>query len=280
MEEILTWARVIASLAFLAYASWSDFKTREVSNSVWVAFAPIALLLTFAQFLFFPPYGDVLQSMLYYVISFGIVFVFSVALFYAGAFGGADAKALMCIALALPEPRSLEPLFSVAFPFWRTAVPLSGFTSPIFPITVFSNSVIIAALSVFYALVRNLVWRLRNEQSLFGDYKGTSFGRKLLALLCGYRVTIEYLRRSFLYPLEDFETRSSGETERRLLLFPKDAEREEIVARLVSAKETGRLQGTVWATPGLPMLIFITLGLTLALTVGDIVWLVLHFALT
>jgi prepilin signal peptidase PulO-like enzyme (type II secretory pathway) len=29
----------------------------------------------------------------------------------------------------------------------------------------------------------------------------------------------------------------------------------------------------VWATPGLPMLIFVTLGLIVALFFGDIVWL-------
>jgi prepilin signal peptidase PulO-like enzyme (type II secretory pathway) len=31
----------------------------------------------------------------------------------------------------------------------------------------------------------------------------------------------------------------------------------------------------VWATPGLPMLIFITLGLIVALTAGDIVWIII-----
>jgi prepilin signal peptidase PulO-like enzyme (type II secretory pathway) len=35
----------------------------------------------------------------------------------------------------------------------------------------------------------------------------------------------------------------------------------------------------VWATPGLPMLIFITLGLIVALLFGDIVWLLVRFIL-
>ena len=110
MEETLLWARIIVSLAFLVYASWCDYKTREVSNSVWIVFAPIALLLTFAQLLFFPPIGDVFQSMSYYGISVAITSVFSIALYYVGAFGGADAKALICIALAMPLPLSIEPL--------------------------------------------------------------------------------------------------------------------------------------------------------------------------
>ena len=32
--------------AFLIYASWSDYKTREVSNRVWAIYAPIALALS------------------------------------------------------------------------------------------------------------------------------------------------------------------------------------------------------------------------------------------
>ena len=276
MEEALAWTRIVVSLVFLVYASWSDLRTREVSNSVWVVFAPVALLLTFAQFLFFPPSGDVLESMLFYAISFGVVFLFSLALFYIGAFGGADAKALMCLALALPDPSAAEAVSAFAEPIFHVGFPLSGFTSPVFPITVFSNSVIIAALSVFYALLRNLVWRTRTGHKLFDGYANESLGRKVLALLCGYKVEVGVLEKSFLYPLEDVKTNSLGETERHLLLFPKDESREEIVTRLAEATEKeNAIQRMVWATPGLPMLIFITIGLVLALTLTDIVWIAL-----
>jgi len=262
MEEILSWTRIMLSIAFLFYASWSDFKTREVSNNVWVVFAPVAFLLTFAQFLFFPPIGDAFQSMIYYGISFAVTSVFSIALFYVGAFGGADAKALICIALAMPmSPGPIEPL--------------SSYVSFIFPISVFSNGVIIAALSVFYALFRNIIWKQRTGQELFEGYEKESFGRRVLALLCGYKVSVRDFEKSFLYPLEDAQTNPSGETKRQLLLFPKDEKREEIISRLVKAEGEGKIQDTVWATPGLPMLIFITIGLILALTVGDVVWIIL-----
>jgi len=60
-----------------------------------------------------------------------------------------------------------------------------------------------------------------------------------------------------------------------LLLFPKDENREEIVERIIKARDEGKIQNMVWATPGLPMLIFITIGLVLALTMGDIVWIII-----
>jgi preflagellin peptidase FlaK len=275
LEAILASARIIVSLAFLAYASWSDFKTREVSNNVWVAFAPIAFLLTFAQMLLYPPIGDVLQSMVFYGTSFAVTSVFSLVLFYVGAFGGADAKALMCIALAFPEPRSLEPLTNLVFAHTRILIPLSGYVSPIFPITIFSNGVIIAASSVVYTLARNVVWKRRKDAKFFEGYKNVSLGRKALTLLCGYKVSVADLKKSFLFPLEDVQTTESGQAERLLLLFPRDESREEIVERLSKAEGEGTLKDAVWATPGLPMLIFITLGLIVALTAGDIVWIII-----
>jgi len=262
MEEALSLARVVLSIAFLAYASWSDLKTREVDNYVWVYFAPIAVLLTLVQFVLFPPVTNTIQSLLYYAISFAITSVFSIVLFYAGAFGGADAKALMCIALIMPFPPQLFE-------------PLSGFVSFIFPITVFSNGVILAALSIFYSLIRNLWWRGRIDRRLFDGYENESLGRKLLVVLSGYKVSFAKLKASFLYPLEDLKFEEDGTIKKRLLIFPKDESREEILDRMTRAENEGKLQNMIWATPGLPMLVFITAGLILAWTVGDIIFIVI-----
>jgi len=62
---------------------------------------------------------------------------------------------------------------------------------------------------------------------------------------------------------------------RKLLVFPKDEEREEIVSRILENVKEERLDGGVWVTPGLPLLIFVTAGLVIALAYGDIVWILL-----
>ena len=261
MNQIFDGARILLCLGFLIYASWSDYKTREVTNKVWVILGPSALALTGIQFLFFS--SQPLQLLQSYVLSFAVTSVLAVAVFYAGGFGGADAKALMCIALALP----VYPIHLLSQP--------AGLFSPLFPLTIFTNGVLLCAFTVFYALFRNLLWKARNRGGVFDGLEDESFGRKIVALVSGYKVKLSKLKTGHLYPLEDVDVNEEGEAKRKLLVFPRDEEREEIVSRIVENTEEERLEGGVWATPGLPLLIFITAGLIVALFYGDIVWILL-----
>jgi len=263
---ILEGCRALLSIAFLIYASWSDFKTREVSNTIWILFAPSTFILTFLQILVCEP-----SQLTSYGICFGLTAAFAIILFYSGGFGGADAKALMCLALALPFYP--ENLFT----------PLSGI-SPIsqtfFSITVFSNSVLLAAATAGYMFLRNMFWRKKTGRKLFREgHRNESFGRKMLVLITGYKVSINKLKEKWhLYPLEDVEN-AENKLKRKLVVLPKDEGRDAIVERLAKAVEAGKIQNNVWATPGLPMLIFITAGLITALFFGDIVWICISFLL-
>lgn len=262
LVQVLEAARIVLALSFFAYASWADWKSREVSNSVWIVLAPITFAVTTVQFVLFSP-----ELFLNYALSFVITSGLAVMLFYLGAFGGADAKALMCLALALPVfPTNL--LSEVVF------------ISPLFPLTVFSNAVILAAFTVVYALLRNALWLVRKDSKLFLGFEKESVWRKLLVLVTGYKVDVTVLEKvRHAYPLEDIVAKESGEDERRLMVFPKDETQDTIMARLVSAGKKGKLKDGVWVTPGLPLLIFITAGLVIALGFGDIVWAFLRFVL-
>ena len=262
MNEVLDGLRVLVSLVFLGYASWSDLRKREVSNKVWVIFAPVALTLTSLQFFLFSPF-----SSYSFVVSVVVTSGISVTLFYAGAFGGADAKALICLSLALPSypTHLLQPSFRLL--------------SPLFPISVFCNAVLLAALSAFYVLLRNYLWKRRTGKKLFEDFEEVSFSRKILTAVSGYKVkVVELEKKEFLYPLEDIRVVETGESERKLIVIPRDEEREEIVERILEASREGKLECDVWVSPGLPMLVFITAGLVLALVFGDIIWVLLGLA--
>jgi preflagellin peptidase FlaK len=258
MNELLDGSRVLISLIFLSYASWADFKTREVSNKVWAIFAPLAFLLTALQYILFP------QDLLYsYVLPFVVTLALSLVLFYAGGFGGADAKALICLSLALPN-----------YPHYLLESPI-GYLPLIFPLSVFVNAVFLASFSVTYVLLRSFFWKHKNKKKLFNGFEKESLGRKILVLLSGYKVNIAELeKKGYLYPLEDFDARL--EEKRKLIAIPRDEEREKIVSRLLEAERSGQIKGDVWATPGLPMLVFITVGLVIALVFGDILWTILY----
>ena len=83
------------------------------------------------------------------------------------------------------------------------------------------------------------------------------------------------LKNGHMYPLEDVEVNDYGEKRRKLLVFPKDEEREIILSRIQENIKQENLEGEIWTTPGLPLLIFITLGLVISLVYGDIVWILL-----
>lgn len=270
MQAILIATKVMLSLGILLHASWSDYKTREVSNRVWAYYAPLALALSLLELVF---YNSV--NLPYFGLSFGVTALFAILLFYSGGFGGADSKALMCIALALPF--APEALFTPI---------ITGGVSPLFqflfPLTIFSNAVLFAATSGIYMILRNIIWHKKTGNKMFeGTLAKESWGKKILVLITGYKFQVSRLKAKWhIYPMEDIE-QAQDETSlnRKLLVIPKDEGRDKIVDRLSDAVEARKISAYVWATPGLPTLIFVTLGLIVALVFGDVVWLLIRFVL-
>jgi preflagellin peptidase FlaK len=233
-------------------------------------YAPIAAALILPELLLYNP-----QSLIWFGISFGVTTGVALLLFYTGGFGGADSKAFICIALALPffPTNLLHPLIDGG---------ISPLAERIFPFTILSNSIMVAVASVLVMIFLNLKWRATTGEKIFeGSLAMESVGKKILVLVTGYKMPIAKLKEKWhVYPLEDVEEDDDNEPlKRKLLVVPRDEGRDEIVARLSKAAEEGKIESYVLATPGLPMLIFVTAGLVLALVFGDIVWLLIRFLL-
>jgi hypothetical protein len=141
--------------------------------------------------------------------------------------------------------------------------------------------VLFAAASGIYMLLRNLIQRTTTGTKLFeGTLTNESIGKKILVLITGYKVPLSKLKEKWhVYPMEDVNDNGENPPERKLVVVPKDEGRNEIVERLSNAIDTGKISNRVWATPGLPMLIFVTIGLIVALVFGDLVWLLVSFVL-
>lgn len=129
-------ARLILTFTVFGYAGYRDFKARLVDNQIWRDFTLLSCIL-FAVSLVF--YGGVFDWVLF-LVGVGLTAVVSFGLFFAGLFGGADSKALLCLSLALPfgGERLFMPLMGVSL-----------FSRLCFPLVVLWNGVLVAG--GFYA---------------------------------------------------------------------------------------------------------------------------------
>jgi len=243
---------LLASFTFLGYSSWRDVVSREVPDRVWLASYPVALGLMAVRLIVQsgPRLLILLSATAAVVVSFVLVFV--------GIWGGADGKGFICLAIMNPIIPTLGGN-------------LSHIVNPFFPLVVFSNAYVASLTAILYAIQRNL--RTHPFRELFEGFEGESRSRKATAFLTGYRVTAEDLEsKAFLFPLESVD--QERQTPRRRFKFGVrvDSDPREDLKQIKAAVDSGMLHGTIWVSPGLPFLVFVTAGLGLSIVFGDIMW--------
>jgi len=253
---LLDFAKIFLAVVLLAYASWCDWRVREVSDKVWIVFISLGLPLTLLQILL------IKNLELFYPLTFSFVtiFVLSLLLSYLGLFGDADLKALICLSLTFPWPLS-----GVGFrlkPF-----------SPIFSLSILGNSLILCVLTVIpFILIKNLEWKLKNKDSLFRNFEDEPLSKKFLMLtLVGFKVKKEKLKTPHYSLAEEIKKSKDGKIKRSLKLSSALT----INDLLEEKANIESLPEEVWVTPRIPMIIFILGGFITATFIGDFTLLVL-----
>jgi archaeal preflagellin peptidase FlaK len=251
-------AAMFLTVGVFIAASLSDLKTREISNRFWLLYGPAALLLFGLRILFSP---DTIPILL---VSSGATIVVAFLLFQFGVMGGADSKALMCLALALPvAPTFLSPIWNPPFAFYP------------FPIAILVNSFLLSIASAVVLLVRNLTQRVSAGKGLFQGFEKESILRKALIMLTSYKTSFNVLQsKTYLYPAEEVSVVDSKPVRQFHLVASAAEERDKMVNGLQNYKDQGLFSDGVWVTPGLPHLVFITASLIVTFVVGDMMmWL-------
>jgi preflagellin peptidase FlaK len=248
--QIAEYASIALSLLFFTVSSAFDLKKREVSDWVWLVYGPLGLILTCYRLLIDP------LTLMLVLVSIGLTTLISVALFYFNIFGGADAKAMICLGLTLPlAPNSYRSLV--------------GYVLPIFPICVLTIGYVCSLSVAVWLGLRNLIAYSQEGSALFTGLEEESWWRKILAAISGYPDDVSNLARTFyLYPMERVEETQA----KRKFHFFIDAEtdRDEVVSKFIRSLEKVGSPQRVWVSPGLPMLVFILIGLAMALSLGDL----------
>jgi len=190
---------------FLAYSSIEDIKKREISDWVWLAMVVAGIIFLLAGY----------TSFFNFTVSITVCTVLALALYHSGMMGGGDGKMLIGLGAMMPH-------------YGNSFIPL-------FPLTVFTNALLISLAVPVFMLSRNL-----KDKNIELSPKG------MILMFTAYRVS---KLKWYDAPLE-FEEDGT----RKVGIFPKD---------------TGNVKGRIWATPQLPFLVFLFFGFIISLFYGD-----------
>jgi preflagellin peptidase FlaK len=139
----------LLAVPLLGWAAWRDIQTRRVPNAVWYPMAALGVLVLVWEGAGHLPPTDALDRL--YLLRVGISLGFVVPLSYLfwrlGGFGGADAKALMALAV-------LAPVFP-AYYLQTTTLPLVSTTLGVFSMTILTNTVVLGLLYPLALTLRN-----------------------------------------------------------------------------------------------------------------------------
>jgi preflagellin peptidase FlaK len=224
---ILNVLRLITGTVLLAYASYTDIKTRRAANMLWVIMAIVGAILLLIQYL------DGGFPNIWYLVFIPIMIALMYLFFQMRLlFGGADAKALMALAILVP----IQPTLGEQLPIWNSFMPGSWI--------IFANATILFLLIPISLLIYNIAKR------------NLKFPHSLL----GYVISIEKAKQKFVWPLEKIK-----DGKRKLMYMPKKFDVDEELAEFEKLGIT-----EIWVTPKIPFMIPLLIGFLVSFLLGDI----------
>ncbi len=231
----------------LVIATYYDIKYRIIPDKVWLFLLLASGLVLIYQL------ATVSHSTVFFILyamnAFFGIFI-GLTMFYTGAWGGADSKAIMTIGITYPY----VPFFS---------------TCSLPPVLIVSvNFLFITILVVLGFLIYNLLSRLITQEPLFQNVKGTT-SQKIMALVSGFKETPnELLASKFLEPLERKEDDAWVLVAQLFQKIPDDEELENIKKQIVQqAIESNKEK--LWVRPQPPGILFLLFAFLVSASFGN-----------
>lgn len=145
------------ALAMLIIGSIIDIWKREIHDYYWIGFGVVGFLLIFIN-----------SNILPYLLNIGIALIiapFVIFIWRIGLFGGADAFALIALAVIAPMATFSE--------------------NPVTPFTSLSNTAILFVMPFFVNIIRNVI-SIAKHEDIFEEFEESRF-KKICAVLIGYK---------------------------------------------------------------------------------------------
>jgi preflagellin peptidase FlaK len=227
---LLDIARLVVGTTILSYASYTDIKTRRASNMLWVIMGSVGAILLVIQYLTVPAAFDKIFYLIFIPIMIALMYIFFQLRLI---FGGADAKAMMALAILVPlEPSIFE------FPLLSSFMPFSWI--------ILSNSVLLFLLIPVSLLIFNIARR----------------NIKFPYCLLGYKLSVEKAKERFVWPLEKIV-----DGKRKFSYMPKEFDVEN---DLETFEKNGIME--IWVTPKIPFMIPLLAGFLCSFILGDLIF--------
>ena len=148
---------IFVALIMLIVGSFIDIWKREIHDYFWIGFGVFGFLLVFLS-------SELISDLLR--IAFALIIApFVIIIWRIGLFGGADAFALIALAVIAPMATLSD--------------------NPVSPFTTLSNAAILFVIPFIINVSRNMIAQLRGE-NIFDGFEDTSF-KKIIASLMGYK---------------------------------------------------------------------------------------------
>ncbi len=145
------------AVIMLGVASVIDVWKREIHDYFWIIFGVIGFLLIFLS-------PDLISDL--FTLGFALIIAPIVIIMWRiGFFGGADAFALIVLAVIAPMATLSE--------------------NPITPFTTLSNAVLLFVIPFIVNVLRNIIAQIKGK-NIFEGFEETT-GKKIIATLIGYR---------------------------------------------------------------------------------------------
>ncbi|MBS3926475.1 MAG: prepilin peptidase [Nitrosarchaeum sp.] len=155
----------------LIIGSMIDIWKREIHDFYWIGFGIVGFLLIFIN-----------SDLLPYLLNIGIALIiapFVIFIWKIGLFGGADAFALIALAVIAPMATFSE--------------------NPVTPFSTLSNAAVLFIIPFIVNIMRNLIAIIKHE-NIFEGFEENKF-KKICAMLIGYRAK----NPKFCFSLEKLE---------------------------------------------------------------------------
>ena len=246
--------RILLCVAILGYSCITDWKIRRASNNLWYLMGALGLILGLLEFALLSYDTSFLIN---WAIGFGFMFILMYGIYYMfqyigmSGIGGADAKALIALAL-------MFPYYPQVFVIPGHILPISDIShSFIFSFTIFGNALVLNFIVPVAILIMNLIRVPLGE--LLADP---------VASFTGYKMNVESLKNKHVRLMHNYSIENGQVVTKRI--FGGGEVDDKTYKNLTKWKSEGKIPAKVWVTPKIPFLIPIMLGLIVAVVYGDI----------